>query len=70
MNVRLLNSQPWRFIPGDTVFVRGWAPDATGFVTDQCPGRGFPHYLVVDANGAEWRISQLELSTRPITIKA
>jgi len=26
----------------------------------------WPHYIVADSNGAEWRISQLELSSRLI----
>lgn len=68
--LRKLNSQPWRFLPGDKVYVRGWAPSATGLVTcqrHQRSGRHFPHYLVVDEAGAEWRIPQLHLSARPIT---
>jgi hypothetical protein len=75
MNIRLLNRQPWRFKPGAHVYVRGWAPDATGLVTDLLlAGTNdlgcFPHYLVVDEAGVEWQISQLQLSSRPITFVA
>lgn len=69
MNIRLLNFQPWRFNPGAHVYVRGWPADTTGLVTEQCRSTGFPHYLVVDGDGAEWCISQLQLSTRPITME-
>jgi hypothetical protein len=60
---RVLNAQPWRFIPGDTVHVCGW--HETALVTQQVPLR-FPHYLVADADGAEWRVSQLQMSSKPI----
>jgi hypothetical protein len=66
MNTRLLNSQPWRFVPGDQVYVRGWPIDETALVIDQQSGLPFPHYLVVDGDSTEWRISQLELSRKPI----
>lgn len=68
MNPRLLNSQPWRFEPGDTVYVRGWPADETARVlVGLRPTRsGFPHYLVVDGGGLEWQVAQLELSSKPL----
>jgi hydrogenase maturation factor len=66
MNTRLLNSQPWRFIPGDTVFVRGWPVDEAATVLTQLSNRTFPHYLVADSAGIEWRVAQLQLSSKPI----
>lgn len=68
MNVRLLNSQPWRFNVRDAVYVRGWPLDECGRVirlTRPAPA-AVPHYLVVDSGGMEWLISQLELSSKPI----
>lgn len=67
MNTRLLNTQPWRFNPGDEVYVRGWPADEAAKVTAWIQNRALPHYLVVDAVGIEWQIAQLELSSKPIT---
>ena len=68
MNARFLNSQPWRFEPGASVYVRGWPADETGRIICgvQPTSSGFPHYLVVDSGGMEWRIAQLHLSSKPI----
>lgn len=68
MNTRVLNAQPWRFIPGDHVYVAGWPRDETAVVTaQQTVNRWrFPHYLIVDSVGIEWRMSQLHLSRSPI----
>lgn len=66
MNTRLLNSQPWRFLPGDTAFVRGWPLEDSVLITKQEAHRGFPHYLATDKHGAEWRISQLCLSSKSL----
>lgn len=68
MNVDVLNSQPWRFEPGDDVYVRGWAVgDAAKVVGTIQPTRsGWPHYLVVDYVGIEWQIAQIDLSSKPI----
>lgn len=64
--VNLLNYQPWRFEPGDHVYVRGWRQDETAVVLCQLDAHSWPHYLVMDSEGIEWRISQLELSGKPI----
>lgn len=63
----LLNQRVWRFSVGDTVWIRGWAEPAK--VTTLAAWRarsGFPHYVVVDSVGAEWIVSQLEVSSKAI----
>ena len=85
MNPTLLKSQPWRFMPGDEVYVRSkeWAPTATGIITGQIqsqpceltvgfrsrPGRTFPAYFVVDSDGKEWQVPQVRLSKQPVVEK-
>jgi hypothetical protein len=64
--VHVLNAQPWRFMPGDSVFIRGWGPLQSAVVLCQLEAYAWPHYLVADEDGNEWRISQLELSSRPL----
>ena len=63
----LLNNQPWRFKPGDPCWVRRWSQDHPATITEQLYGEGVPHYAVEDYMGREWRISQLELSSSPIS---
>lgn len=64
--VNFLNHQPWRFDPGDHVYVRQWPQDESAVVLCQLDAHSWPHYLVMDSVGIEWRISQLELSSQPI----
>jgi hypothetical protein len=64
--VHVLRAQPWRFMPGDRVFVRGWTQLQTGLILCQLESYAWPHYIVADEDGGEWRISQLELSSLPI----
>ncbi len=52
-------------MPGDTAYVRNWPDGHSVLILNQCNTR-WPHYIVVDATGNEWRISQLELSRKPI----
>jgi hypothetical protein len=69
MNTRTLNAQPWRFEPGEVVFVRGWAADDTALITGRAyPSTplGFPHYLAVDDDGKEWLLPQIHLSHSPL----
>ncbi len=68
MNIRVLNAHPWRFALGDQVYVQGWPGNETAVVTaQQTINRArFPHYLIVDSVGIEWRVSQLHLSRSPI----
>jgi hypothetical protein len=67
---RELAAQPWRFIPGDQAYVRGWRQDLSGqvMIIGQIAGGALPHYEAIDTAGTTWRISQLELSSRPIIL--
>lgn len=56
----------WQFQPGQECYVRHWPQTETGLIIAQLQFLSWPHYLVADAHGGEWQISQLELSTRPI----
>jgi hypothetical protein len=58
----------FRFKVGAQAFVRGWT-GAPVKITQRLlhlsvPGIYCAHYLAVDADGKEWRFSQLELSSR------
>lgn len=64
--MKRFEANPLRFSPGDHVFVRGWPQNQTGVVTAAVLNRAFPHWYLVDEDGQEWLISQLELSSRPI----
>lgn len=60
----------WRFDRNSRVYARG-LPGGPHLVTARVPHEGpsgiiCPHYLVVDDDGAEWMISQLELSSRAL----
>jgi hypothetical protein len=59
-------SNTWCFQPGEHAYVRGWPQTETALILAQCEFLNWPHYIVSDWNGDEWRISQLELSSRPI----
>ena len=65
----LFNVQPWRFQPGDAAYVRGWPQDYPCIVREHLHGCVFPHYLLEDHLGGQWKISQLELSSSPILSK-
>jgi hypothetical protein len=64
---------PWRFSPGDTVYVRGWSQDYP--VTIEAPAEfseglrrvTVPHYHCRDHLGGTWLLSQLHLSGSPIS---
>jgi hypothetical protein len=63
----------WKFHPGQTVYVRH-RPMFTGTIVDYCvPAAAaiqWPHYFVrCNVTGDEWRISQLELASSPISAK-
>lgn len=59
-------ANPWRFNPGDAVWVRNWGQDPnlpSGHIVEQLHGLPMPHYLIQDTHlGGTWQISQLELS--------
>lgn len=54
------------FAPGARVYVRNWSGEQSVVVTALALHRGWPHYFVVDSNGDEWQIAQIELSSKPI----
>ena len=61
----------FRFKLGKRAYVRGWINSEPVIITRRLlhlsvPGAFAPHYLVTDAAGKEWRISQLELSSKPV----
>jgi hypothetical protein len=58
---------PWRFSPGDHVYIAG-RPQEPAIITSAL-GRGaadWPHYYLVDADGHEWLVPQIHLSSSPI----
>jgi hypothetical protein len=64
----------WRFTAGDTAYVRPCTPDRK--VTLLKPkmhttlsGAEFPHWLVQDQYGNESIVSQIELSSRPCSLR-
>jgi len=58
---------PWRFAPGDRVFIAGHPQQPAVVTAALGQGRaGWPHYFVVDFDGYEWRVPQIHLSSAPI----
>jgi hypothetical protein len=58
---------PWQFAPGDHVYIAG-RPQEPAIITSAL-GRGaadWPHYYLVDADGHEWLVPQIHLSSSPI----
>lgn len=58
---------PWRYSPGDHVYVHGH-PQEPAVIT-AAAGRGrfsWPHYFLVDSDGHEWCVPQIHLSSSPI----
>ena len=66
---------PWRFEPGQTAYARPANPGRKVELieprmhTADC-GIQCPHWLVRDSGGDNWIISQLELSSRPTSVRA
>jgi hypothetical protein len=67
-SLQALKENPYRFRPGQKVYARGWPTEQPAIVTTQLQHRGFPHYLLVDDDGHEWQIAQVELSSKPIPL--
>jgi hypothetical protein len=60
-------ANPWRSSPGDHVYIAG-RPQEPAIITSAL-GRGaadWPHYYLVDADGHEWLVPQIHLSSSPI----
>jgi hypothetical protein len=63
--------RPARFIgkqEGYLEILHRFTPDEPFEVTTQITINGAPHYLLLAPDGAEWQVSQLELSSVPLRI--
>jgi hypothetical protein len=60
-------ANPWRFSPGDHVYIAGH-PQEPAILTGKVrrSRANWPHYFVVDADGHEWLVPQIHLSSSPI----
>lgn len=58
--------QPFRFNPGQFVFVYGWNQDFSVKVLQRVKGFMWPVYEIEEMNGDRWNVSQLLLSSKPI----
>jgi hydroxypyruvate isomerase len=59
--------QHWRFAVGDLVYIAGQEQESAKVTAAIGAGRcDWPHYLVVDHQGAEWLVAQVQLSKLPI----
>ena len=61
----------FRFKLGKRAYVRGWINSEPVIITRRLlhlstVGIFSPHYLCAYAEGKEWRIAQLELSSKPV----
>ena len=67
MILEKLRDNPWRFRPGDDVYIAGHEQQpAKVTATIGCGRSGWPHYFVFDHQGHEWRVPQQCLSRSPI----
>lgn len=58
----------WLFAAGDLVYIAGQEQQSAKVTAAISAGRcNWPHYLVVDHQGAEWLVAQVQLSKLPIT---
>jgi hypothetical protein len=57
-------ANPWRFSPGDHVYISGH-PQEPAIITSRVrrSRANWPHYFVVDADGHEWLVPQIHLSS-------
>jgi hypothetical protein len=57
-------ANPWRFAPGDHVYIAGH-PQEPAIITSRVrrSRANWPHYFVVDADGHEWLVPQIHLSS-------
>lgn len=58
---------PWAFIVGQTVYVVGRPQSDAYQVVGGELWKNFPHYRLIDAWGAVWRVPQIHLSSKPIS---
>ena len=67
MILELLKAYPWRFAPGDEVYIVGHEQLSAKVTAAFGHGRlGWPHYLVVDHQMHEWTVPQQCLARLPI----
>lgn len=60
----------FKFREGDKCYVRGKRPDQVLVVVDRFNHTsGFPHFILRDKSGRRWRVSQLQMSHKPIKEK-
>jgi hypothetical protein len=68
-------ANPWRFSPGDHVYICSpshhqeiFHPQEPAIITSrvQRSRANWPHYFAVDADGHEWLVPQIHLSSSPI----
>lgn len=55
-----------KFQEGDRCYVRGKRPDQVLTVVDSFLHGAVPHYVLRDSAGRRWRVSQLQMSSKPI----
>jgi hypothetical protein len=59
--------QQWRFAVGQSVYIAGQEQESAKVTAAIGAGRcDWPHYLVVDHQGKEWCVPQIQLSSTPI----
>jgi hypothetical protein len=57
-------ANPWRFSPGDHVYIAGRHQEPAIITGKVRRSRAnWPHYFVVDADGHEWCVPQIHLSS-------
>jgi hypothetical protein len=55
---------PWQFAPGDHVYIAGRHQEPAIITSRVQRNRtDWPHYFVVDADGHEWLVPQIHLSS-------
>lgn len=67
MILEKLRDNPWRFKPGDVVYIAGHEQQPAKVTLAFTYGRlSWPHYCVFDHQGQEWTVPQQCLSSSPI----
>jgi len=58
------------FQEGDECYVRGKRPDQKFVVVERLNTEsGWPHFILRDKSGRRWRVSKLQMSSKPIKDK-
>jgi hypothetical protein len=64
-----MQSHPWRFTLGQSVYLAGRPPSLTYLVTGGFIHNGFPHLLLSDSLGNRIQVPQLCASSKPIVVR-